>query len=200
MAVNYDDITNQANQQARGELNKYYEEGKSYQQPYYQAGLQGLQSLQDLMRNPQSIENTPGYQFRFGEGMKAVESSSAARGLGLSGATLKALARYGSNLASQEYGAEYTRRTGMAGFGQTAGTNMSGMASQMGTNMADLAINTANMRMAQQAANQQSADRRTGGLLGLLGTVGGAILGGVVGRGGGIGNAASKFPNDNPYV
>jgi hypothetical protein len=174
-------ILEQGGQQARGDIQKYYQEGLGYQQPYYQAGLQGLASLQDLMRNPSQIEQTPGYQFRLAEGQRAVESSSAARGLGLSGATLKALTRYGSNLASQEYGAEYSRRAGMANYGQTASGVMSSLASQTGGQTADVAIQIANARAAQIAANQQAASNRSSGLLGLLGGVGGFLIGGPAG-------------------
>jgi len=47
---------------------------------------------------------SPGYQFRLGEGVKAVERSAAARGSLQSGAAMKAVQRYGEGLASEEYG------------------------------------------------------------------------------------------------
>lgn len=51
----------------------------------------------------------PGYQFRLDEGNKGVERSAAARGGQLSGATMKALARFGQNTASGEYQNAYNR-------------------------------------------------------------------------------------------
>ena len=51
----------------------------------------------------------PGYAFRLSEGMKALDRTAASRGGLLSGATLKEAQRYGSDLASQEYGNAYNR-------------------------------------------------------------------------------------------
>lgn len=51
----------------------------------------------------------PGYNFRMQEGNKGIENSAAARGGQLSGATMKALAKYNSDLGSQEYGNAFNR-------------------------------------------------------------------------------------------
>lgn len=57
----------------------------------------------------QDFQADPGYAFRQSEGMKGVENSAAARGGLLSGAALKAIQKYGQDLASQEYGNAYQR-------------------------------------------------------------------------------------------
>ncbi|HEY2416391.1 MAG TPA: hypothetical protein VGH84_00610, partial [Steroidobacteraceae bacterium] len=49
------------------------------------------------------LEATPGYQFARDQGLKAVQSSAAARGLGVSGASLKGAATYATGLASNTY-------------------------------------------------------------------------------------------------
>lgn len=49
------------------------------------------------------LEATPGYQFRFNQGMKAIDRSAAAKGNLLSGNTLAAAQEFGQGLASQEY-------------------------------------------------------------------------------------------------
>jgi len=46
---------------------------------------------------------SPGYQFRLGEGLNAIETSASARGSQLSGDTLKALNDYAQSSASDEY-------------------------------------------------------------------------------------------------
>lgn len=51
----------------------------------------------------------PGYQFRQDEGRRALESSASARGGILSGGAMKALERYSQGVASDEYGAAYSR-------------------------------------------------------------------------------------------
>lgn len=50
-----------------------------------------------------NFEESPSYQFRKEQGMDGIQSQAAAGGGLLSGATLKALNNYNSNLASQEY-------------------------------------------------------------------------------------------------
>lgn len=66
------------------------------------------------------FEATPGYAFRFGEGTKAVERSAAARGALDSGATQKALTRFGQGIAADEYTNYINRLSALAGTGQTA--------------------------------------------------------------------------------
>jgi len=64
----------------------------------------------------------PGYAFRFKEGERAVNNSMAARGLGISGAGLKAATKYGQDMGSQEYQNAYNRfQTNRANQGQVYG-------------------------------------------------------------------------------
>lgn len=53
--------------------------------------------------------NNPGFKFRLGEGLKAIERSAAAKGTLLTGGTMKGLQNYGQESASQEYGNVYNR-------------------------------------------------------------------------------------------
>lgn len=50
-----------------------------------------------------SLEATPGYQFTRDQGLKAVQSAAAAKGLGISGAALKGAARFATGLADSTY-------------------------------------------------------------------------------------------------
>lgn len=59
--------------------------------------------------DPNNFETDPSYQFRKKEGMDGIQSSAAASGGLLSGAALKALTGYNSDLASQEYGNAWQR-------------------------------------------------------------------------------------------
>jgi hypothetical protein len=49
------------------------------------------------------LEATPGYQFTRAQGLKAVQSAAAARGLGVSGASLKGAADFATGLADKTY-------------------------------------------------------------------------------------------------
>ena len=54
-------------------------------------------------------EMDPGYNFRFGEGMKALERKMAASGMTQSGAAMKAATRYGQDYASNEFNNAFQR-------------------------------------------------------------------------------------------
>jgi len=71
--------------------------------------------LGELYDNPESIRDTPGYKFRFDEGMRAVNRTSAAKGHRLSGNVLLEASRYGQGLADQMRGEEIDRLGGLAG-------------------------------------------------------------------------------------
>ncbi len=86
--------------------------------PYKQAGDTSLSQLMGQMTpdgyfnqtyTGQDIYSDPSYQFRLQQGQDAIQSSAAAQGGLLSGATLKALQNYGQESASQEYGNAYNR-------------------------------------------------------------------------------------------
>jgi hypothetical protein len=64
-----------------------------------------------------NFQSDPGYQFRLQEGMNAIQGSAAARGNALSGSTLKALQKYGQNLASDEMQNAYNRYQDQRNFG-----------------------------------------------------------------------------------
>ncbi len=128
-------------------------------QPFMTAGTQGVGALSSAMGlggdngqagygslvtpfSMQQFQEDPSYQFRLGEGEKAIERARASRGSSMSPDAIKELTKYGSNLASQEYGdafernrAEqsdlYGRLSGMAGMGQETAGSM-GSITQLG--------------------------------------------------------------------
>lgn len=55
------------------------------------------------------VTRDPGYAFRRDQGARVIDRGAAAGGKALSGQTLKALAQFGQDLASQEYAAAYQR-------------------------------------------------------------------------------------------
>lgn len=115
-------------------------------------------SLLDPFTN-ESFVKDPGYQFRLNEGTKGIDRASAARGGYDSGSTLKALARYNQDYASNEFGDAYNRdasdksRTygflsGTAGAGQNAAGTLAGL----GANAAQSQANA--LGQGTQMANQ----------------------------------------------
>ncbi|RQZ17233.1 hypothetical protein DIE15_12225 [Burkholderia sp. Bp9031] len=68
---------------------------------------------------------TPGYQFTLNQGLKSVQNSAAARGLGTSGAALKGASTYATGLADSTYNDVFNRAL------QTFNTNYSSAANNV---------------------------------------------------------------------
>ena len=79
----------------------------------------------------EDLASDPGYQFRLGEGMQALDRSASARGGMYSGAQLKGLQKYGQDFASNEFTNAFNRNlsnrqntynmlSGVTGTGQIA--------------------------------------------------------------------------------
>lgn len=60
-----------------------------------------------IIMDQATLENTPGYQFTRTQGLKAVQNSAAARGLGVSGAALKGAANFATGLADNTYKTQF---------------------------------------------------------------------------------------------
>lgn len=138
-----------------------YDQTRKDLDPYKQAGDTSLNQLMGQMTpdgyfnqtyTGQDIYSDPSYQFRLQQGQDAIQSSAAAQGGLLSGATLKALQNYGQESASQEYSNaynrfnadqtnRYNRLSNLVGIGQNA-------AAQVGNAGAQTAQAVANNTMA----------------------------------------------------
>lgn len=132
---------------------RIYEESIARQQPFLAGGTEDYNRLRSLMSGgpgaaQQFLQMDPGYGFRLGEGLKAMERGAAARGGLMSGAALKAGQRYGQDLASQEYGAAYNRLAGLANVGPQAAGVMSNLGQQYGQQAGNIM-----MGQGQTAAN-----------------------------------------------
>jgi len=79
--------------------------------PYNNAGQSALSQLQGqlpqltapITMDEATLRNTPGYQFNLQQGLKSVQNGAAARGLGVSGASMKGAASYATGLADSTY-------------------------------------------------------------------------------------------------
>jgi hypothetical protein len=149
-----------------------FEYQKELLDPYRRRGesalnrLAGVMGLDGQPAQPQQLlDMDPGYAFRLGEGMKALERVQAARGNMLSGGAIKAGQRYAQDFASGEYGNAYNRLANIAGLGQTVGGQLGAAAQQFGQ--------TAGETMSQ-GANALAAGR-IGRTSGYMGGIGGAV-------------------------
>ena len=170
-------------------------------EPWRQAGLRALAGLESG-----DFQKDAGYQFRLGEGMKAINAAAAARGGANSGATLKALTRFGQDYAANEFQNSFNRASQLAGLG--SGANMAGinLQGQFGQNMAQNQVDLGNLNAAQRISDanrtsgivndlvQGGAFLATGGLSG-LGGLGAAKMSGIGSNMGGVnlGNQAVQL-------
>lgn len=123
-----------------------------------------------------SFYKDPSYQFAQSQGELGIERGANARGLNLSGGTLKDLATFNSGLASQQYGNYFNRLMGLSQLGQAsaAGSAANGTAAagQVGNSM--------------QAVGQAQASGIVGGANAITGGINSgtqnALLAGYLGK------------------
>lgn len=144
-------------------------------QPYAAGGgaaFQGLQGLMGLGGDPnsamQALQNSPGYQFRLGEGLKGVQGSAAARGMLGSGATLKGLTQYGQNFASNEYDKRFQQLQGVSQMGMNA-------SGQIGNNYMSAADALNKNAIGAGGARAQGINGRAQAMQGMIGGLTGAF-------------------------
>ena len=175
--------------EARQLARDIFNEQKALQEPYRAAGITAQNQLLNLLGlsgntaaaeygkfarpfGMSDFQQDPGYAFRLSEGMKALEASRAARGGLLSGATGKALTRYGQEMGSQEYGSAFNRfqtersnrlqpLSGLMTLGQAAASNQGAAAGAFGQTAGNL---TTDIGAAQAAGQVGMTNALTGAL------------------------------------
>ena len=174
-----------AAQQGLAAQERMFERQIGLMEPFRQAGIGAQNQLLTLLGLPggnanapeygslarafdkNKFEADPGYNFRMSEGMKALESSAAARGGLLSGSALKGVSRFGQDLASQEYQNAFNRYQAeraarlnplqsLMGAGQTAASTLSNAAGQAGQGMAQGYGNLGQARASAYVGGAQS--------------------------------------------
>ena len=151
-----------------------YYKNLELQKPFYEAGLTGQNALLQYLGlggdktaanygagmkpfTGADLATEPGYQFRLGEGVNALNKQAAARGGLMSGAALKAAERYGQDYASGEYNNAfnryYTQRNQMLnplqsllGQAQTSAGNIGSAGQNYATNAGNNMMSAANAR------------------------------------------------------
>jgi len=196
-----------------------WEKQQADYKPYLEQGTYGINTLGNLMKsgagqlnNPLDLylkskglsggqfnTNNPAYQFQLKQGQQALDRSSAARGMGYSGAQMKAAQDYGQGMASTEFGNYYNRLAGLSQGGQQAAGSMS----QAGGQYAQNAGNTfANLSNAQTSILGQQANARASGYAGQANAISGGLnsltnLYGMSKYGGGNKNSLSSWFNSD---
>jgi hypothetical protein len=126
--------------------------------PYTAQGQTGIQTYNALTSaNPaqvqQTLENTPGYQATYGQGIEAAQRASAAGGLNLSGNQLAGVESFGAQLGDSTYQQAINNALTQEQIGQgaaagqaanigSAANNLSNIAIGQGNNIANIDANT----------------------------------------------------------
>jgi len=200
---------------ARAQQQKMYEESVARMEPFRQGGVAATNRMQELYgiggsptaagygsyAQPFSMADyqaDPGYAFRVQQGQQAIDRSAAAQAGLQSGAALKAAARFGQEMGSQEYGNAYNRflqqrqlqlqaLQGLASPGATTAGTMGQIGTTTGANIANTMLG-AGQALGQgiEQAGQARASSYMGGASALQGALQGvgqnAMLYGMMDR------------------
>lgn len=167
-----------------GEVINYGREAANLADPFAGQRSQYQTQLQQLMSDPSSIQTTPGYQFRLGQGVNAIDRSAAARGMLNSGNRLYDLENYSQGLASTEYDNQINRLALLSG-AQTGSPAAAAQALMQGVTSGYQMQDDRYGDMMEALAHLQGG--RNGGLGNLGNVLGGALGQGVSGLTGMLG-------------
>jgi hypothetical protein len=197
-ANNAAQLQQQRYQQTRADLAPYNQAGQAVLPALNALALSGptgggtdyVKTAYDQYLPPQmtqaQLEQTPGYQFQMGQGLKAVQSANAARGLGVSGASLKGAAQFATGLANMNYQTQFnnaqSRFADVSGLSTLQQNQLQGQASRL-QSVASLGENAGAQTGSTGASLAQSAGNAliAGGNAAAAGTMGAsnAITGGI---------------------
>lgn len=154
---------------AIAEQRRQYDLNRADLAPWRQAGGQAVTQAFNMLQPGFDYTTSPGYQFRFGEGIRAIDSGAASKGMLMSGGTLKDEMRFGQGLASQDYNDQFNRLSTLAGLGSASTTAGAQLGQQSAQNIGNLLTQQGNARASGYIG---SANAINGGLQGLASLAG----------------------------
>lgn len=150
---------------------QYYDDAQQDLSPYMDLGKQGESDLSSRLNeltspismNESDLEQTPGYQFNLNQGLKSVQNSAAARGLGSSGAAMKGAASYATGLADSTYQNQFNnavtnqsnafnRLMGVTSLGANSANSLANYGITTGTGVASTQVGIGNANAAADNA------------------------------------------------
>lgn len=195
----------QAAQDAQQTQLQMYNQTRQDLSPYLSTGTSALNQLSSLFglgtngsagtgptnatagKTLSALQNYPGYQFQFNQGLQALDRSAASRGLLLSGAQVKDAQTYGQGVAQSSALQPYLNTlTGLASTGENAGALTGNAATTAGQGIASSQLAAG---QAQAAGTVGSANAVTTGLQSGLNN---AVLGYSLYNGGGTGSSGAS--------
>jgi hypothetical protein len=161
---------------AIAEQRRQYDQTRADFAPWRDAGGQAIGAGWGMLQPGYDHTTSPGYDFRFSEGQRAVESGAASKGRLMSGGTLKDLVRFGQGVAADDFNDQFNRTMAVAAGGQQANTTVGQLGAQAATNIGNAQMQAGNARASgyMGAANSwingiNNIDSRLSSLAGMFG-------------------------------
>lgn len=146
-----------------GEQRRQYDQSRTDQLPWLQAGQRQLGVLEDKLPHltqqfrGEDLASSPGYQFQLKQGMDAIGAQARALGIQNSGGTMQELLRYGQDYAGTKFQEAWSRDqaekqsiynmlSGISGTGQVTGQNLAAQGGAAANSIAGLLQSGANAR------------------------------------------------------
>lgn len=191
------DLQYQATQDALAQQKQMYDQNRADMMPWLDSGKNSLNLLDSLMAsgkfdpqqfsfNAQDFQESPGYNYRVGQGAKMVNRNAAAGGGLRSGATDVELMELGQNMGSQEFENSYNRAfntfgansnqmnnffnklSQLSGRGQTQSQAVGTLGSNFGNSSSNLITGGANAQASGIMGAANAQQQGTQNLLNLL--------------------------------
>lgn len=144
---------------AAAEQARQFDVTQENMKPWLEAGQNALSKQTAFLNGDMSqFTASPDYQWRLGEGTRALENSAASRGNLFGGGTQTDLTNYAQGAASQEVNNWWNRLAGVSGTGQNTANQLGGYGQNYANQQGNNAINAANATASsyqQQAQNNQ---------------------------------------------
>lgn len=174
-------------------LNQIPGQTNQYMQPFFDAGKNALNPLQDQYKNllgdpggfmnkiGGSYQQSPGFKAAMEQALMAGNHASAAGGMAGTPTDQFNQMKMATDLSNQDYNSWMQNALGLYGQGLSGEQGMAQMGQQSGQSMADMIAQTLAQQgnMAFNGQQQQNSSRNS--LLSGLGKLGGAAVGGMMG-------------------
>jgi len=154
---------------------KMYNQSRADLEPWRVAGGAAIGQGYAMLQPGYDYKTSPGYDFRFGEGQRAVESSAASKGMLMSGGTLKDLVRFGDGVASADYNDQFNRMMAVASGGQQAATNGATAAQNYANASGGIMQGIGQAKASGYAGQNQAIQGTLGNLASIFGGMGGGM-------------------------
>jgi hypothetical protein len=162
---NQQGVAQQGYDASRKDLSGQYQPAINAYSPYTQGGNNAQSLLSRFLTGDPNTRvadyiKTPGYDFRYNEGMNALDRSASARGNLMTGSAIKEAMRYGQGMAQQGYDNYLNQLSGQSAQGLNATNAQGNLRQAFGTALSNTNTNRANAlsNASQNYTTSQSAN------------------------------------------